>query len=105
MSARDDAGDGLRALIDVDRVVHEPARLVVLALLSAARGADFLYLLRETGMTRGNLSSHMSRLEQAGYVAVEKKFVDKIPRTLYRITDDGRAAFAEYRRSVIEALG
>lgn len=98
------AGD-LRSLIDLDRVVHEPARLVVLALLSAARSADFLYLLRETGMTRGNLSSHMAKLEQAGYVAVEKKFVDRIPRTLYHLTDSGRGAFETYRDNVLDALG
>ena len=105
MPVPDADGGDLRSLIGIDRVVHEPARLVVLALLSAARSADFLYLLRETGTTRGNLSSHMAKLEQAGYVAVEKKFVDRIPRTLYHLTDAGREAFETYRRSLLVALG
>ena len=105
MPSANGPADGVRALIDLDRVVHEPARLLVLTLLYGARSADFLYLLRETGMTRGNLSSHMTKLETAGYVAVDKKFVDRIPRTLYHLTAAGRAAFDEYRESMIEALG
>jgi DNA-binding transcriptional ArsR family regulator len=85
--------DPIRSLVDADRVVHEPARLAILALLHSIRGADFLFLQQETGLTKGNLSSHLSRLETAGYVEIEKTFKGKIPHTLCRITPDGRRAF------------
>lgn len=90
----------LRRLTELDRTIHEPARLAIMALLSALESADFLYLLRETGLTKGNLSSHVARLEQAGYVEVEKTYRGKVPRTVYRVTERGRAAFDEYRRSL-----
>lgn len=92
-------------LVNLDRTVHEPGRLIILAILSRVRGADFVYLLRETGLTRGNLSSHMARLEGAEFVTVEKEFVARIPRTTFRLTGRGRAAFEEYRRGMIAALG
>ena len=86
-----------REAAELDRLIHEPARLAVMALLFSAEEADFLYLLRETGLTKGNLSSHLARLEQAGYVGVQKGFVGKIARTVCRLTPEGRAAFAAYR--------
>ncbi len=67
--------------------------------------ADFIWLARKTGLTRGNLSSHMRKLEQADYVGVEKKFVNRMPRTLYRLTAAGRAAFQSYRSNMLEGLG
>ncbi len=85
-------------ILNIDRVIHEPARLKIVALLSVVERADFLFLLRQTGLTKGNLSSHLRRLEDAGYVAVEKKFVERVPRTLLRLTDRGRKAFLFYRR-------
>lgn len=84
----------------LDRLVHEPARLLILSFLHGLKRADFLFLLRQTGLTRGNLSSHVSKLEEAELVEVEKKFVDKIPRTLYRITDQGRDALKTYRHQM-----
>ena len=77
----------------------------VLAVLYAVESADFLFLRRQTGLTKGNLSSHLSRLEDAGYVEVKKEFVDKIPRTLLRLTDGGRQAFENYRRNMLQVLG
>lgn len=94
----------IRALIDVDRIVHEPARLMILAVLSAAREADFLYLLNATALTKGNLSSHLSRLEEAGYVEIEKSFVGKQPRTVARLTGSGREALASYRNQMQAVL-
>ena len=70
----------LRTLTNVDRVIHEPARLMIVAILYAVDSADFLYLLRETGLTKGNLSAHLSRLEEAGYIEIEKRFRGKIPQ-------------------------
>ena len=95
----------LQPLAALDRIVHEPGRLAVLSLLFVLRTADFLFVMRQTGLTRGNLSSHMSKLETAGYVAVEKKFVGRVPRTLYHLTEQGREAFRVYRESLLRALG
>jgi DNA-binding transcriptional ArsR family regulator len=66
--------------------------------------ADFLFLMHQTGLTRGNLSSHMSKLEDAGYVDIKKEFVGKIPRTLLRLTDKVREAFRAYRQDMIQVL-
>jgi DNA-binding MarR family transcriptional regulator len=95
----------LQPIADIDRLVHEPSRLMILAVLYAIESADFLFLRRQTGLTKGNLSSHLSRLEDAGYVEVKKEFVDKIPRTLLRLTDGGRQAFENYRRNMLQVLG
>ena len=86
------ANQELQPLAEIDKLVHEPARLMILATLHAVESADFLFVERQTGLTRGNLSSHMSKLENAGYIEVTKEFVDKIPRTLLRITSVGRSA-------------
>jgi len=97
-------GEGLQPIADIDRVVHEPARLMILALLYVVESADFLFLMRQTGLTGGNLSSHMSRLEAAGYIDIEKEFVGKKPHTMLRLTDEGRAALREYRQSMKQVL-
>jgi DNA-binding MarR family transcriptional regulator len=86
----------LHKIVDIDRVVHEPARLLILSYLYVVESADFLFLLRQTNLTKGNLSSHLMKLEKAGYVNVEKRFVQKIPRTLLSLTKEGRKAFHEY---------
>jgi DNA-binding MarR family transcriptional regulator len=104
MSAEEEGGAGLQPLTSVDRVIHEPARLLILSHLYVVESGDFVFLMRQTGLTRGNLSSHMSRLETAGYVTVQKEFVDRIPRTLYRLTDEGRQAFRDYRNSMKRVL-
>ena len=78
---------------ELDRVIHEPARLQIVALLSGAEEADFLFLQRETGLTKGNLSSHLVKLEEVGYVGIEKTFRGKIPITILHLTAEGRAAF------------
>jgi DNA-binding MarR family transcriptional regulator len=96
--------EDLQVLAELDRVVHEPARLMVLACLAGVASADFLFVAGQTGLSRGNLSSHMSRLEEAGYVAVEKKFVDRIPRTLLSLTRRGREAYRAYRRAMLAVL-
>jgi DNA-binding transcriptional ArsR family regulator len=90
----------LRNLSDLDRVIHEPARLLLVALLSSVESADFLFLLKESGLTKGNLSVHLSRLEEAGYLRVEKTFRGKIPHTEFRLTSKGRSAFDQYRKDM-----
>jgi DNA-binding MarR family transcriptional regulator len=76
-----------------------------MALLFAAEEADFLYLLRESGLSKGNLSSHLSKLEAGAYVAIEKGFVGKIPRTVCRLTPAGRHAFRRYRSELKRVAG
>jgi DNA-binding transcriptional ArsR family regulator len=94
--------------IEPDRLIHAPGRLAVLAVLNAVDEADFQFLLQQTGLTRGNLSSHTTKLEAAEYVEIEKAFVGKVPRTVYRLSKQGRSALAAYRThmaGVLEAMG
>jgi DNA-binding MarR family transcriptional regulator len=98
------APEGVNHLADVNRIVHEPARLMILLVLSTVQEADFVFLLNTTELTWGNLSSHVGKLEEAGYVEVEKGFVGKKPRTLARLTPEGRRAVEDYRRIMQEAL-
>jgi DNA-binding MarR family transcriptional regulator len=88
----------------LDRVIHEPARLMVVAMLSGIEQADFLYLLHETALNKGTLSSHLARLEEAGYVEITKTYRGKIPQTLLRLTAAGRKAFDQYRKALKGAL-
>jgi DNA-binding MarR family transcriptional regulator len=90
----------LRDLASVDRLIHEPARLMIVAILYSVESADFLYLQRETDLTKGNLSSHLSKLESAGYVEIEKTYRGKIPLTVCRLTDEGRQSFENYRQQL-----
>ena len=90
----------LQDLSGLDRLIHEPARLTIMALLSSVASADFLFLLKESGLTKGNLSVHLSRLEEAGYIQVEKTFRGKLPHTEYRLTQKGKSAFDQYRKSL-----
>lgn len=91
-------------LRDIDRVVHEPARLQILGILSVAGKADFTFLMNETALTKGNLSSHLSKLEQAAYLTMEKTYKGKVPLTLIKITPAGRAALQSYRRTMTQVL-
>ncbi|MFX1318641.1 MAG: transcriptional regulator [Promethearchaeota archaeon] len=89
---------------DVDPIVHSPARLKILTILKEVESADFLFILRRTGLTRGNLSSHLSKLETVGYVRITKEFVDKIPHTLIQLSDEGKTALERYRQQMLEKL-
>ncbi len=90
--------------VEIDRIVHEPARLKVLAYLSLVEGADFTFLVSRIGLTMGNLSAHISKLEETGYVLVAKDFVDNRPRTLLSITEQGKKAFDNYRNTMLKLL-
>lgn len=89
---------------DLDRVIHEPARLMLVALLAGVKEADFLWLQKESGLTKGNLSSHVAKLEESGYVDVSKTFKGKIPLTVLRLTDAGLDAFEGYKRRMKDLL-
>jgi DNA-binding MarR family transcriptional regulator len=97
----------LETIAEIDRVVHSPARLMILAYMGAVDSADFIFLMNQVNLTRGNLSSHLKALEEAGYVSIQKEFVDKVPRTLIRLTDAGREAIQTYReqmQTIIDTL-
>jgi DNA-binding transcriptional ArsR family regulator len=80
----------------LDRLIHEPARLAILTVLSSVRDADFVFLQRATGLTKGNLSSHLTKLEEAGLVEIEKRFVRKKPNTNVTVTAAGRQRVAHH---------
>lgn len=85
---------------EVDRLLHEPARLRLASLLYPVESADFLFLQRESGLTKGNLSFHLAKLEAAGYLAIEKTYRGKVPLTVCRLTERGREAFRLYREQL-----
>ena len=95
---------GLRDLAEVDRLVHEPARLMILMVLYTVESADFTFVLNATELTDGNLSSHLSKLEAAGYVEIEKGYAGKKPRTRLRLTAEGCQAVERYRSTMHKAL-
>ena len=90
--------------VELDGLIHAPARLLLVSNLAIVDEADFVYLSARTGLTAGNISSHMTRLEDAGYVRIEKGFAGKRPRTTYALTERGRSAFDLYRRQVDSLL-
>jgi len=92
--------DDLREVTDLDRLIHEPARLLIVTILSSVASADFLFLQRETGLTKGNLSAHLSKLEEAGYVKIEKTFKGKLPLTVCKLTPAGKKAVTQYRQQL-----
>jgi DNA-binding MarR family transcriptional regulator len=92
-------------LAEIDPVIHEPARLNIMAQLYVLESADFLFLMRQTYLTFGNLSSHLSKLEAVGYVTVKKEFVGKKPHTMLRLTEKGRAAFRKYAHNMKQVFG
>ena len=98
-------GADLRGLADIDRVIHEPARYLIMACLYVVESADFLFLERQTGLTKGNLSSHLGKLESSDYVQIRKEFLNKKPHTMLALTPAGRKAFDAYRKNMKHLLG
>lgn len=100
MSANESASDSLQKIEDLDRTIHAPTRLKILACLAVVKRADFNYLLHQTGLTRGNLSPNLRKLEEANYVGIHKEFVDNKPRTLIHLTEEGHTALQTYRQGM-----
>lgn len=92
-------------LPELNPVIHGKLRLALLSLLAGVEQADFTWLREKTGSTDGNLGAQLARLEEAGYVRVKKKFVQRKPKTIYRMTDAGRQALAEYVQALKRLLG
>ena len=91
--------------VAIERLVHEPARLKIMAYLYLVESADFVFLISRTGLTMGNLSAHMSKLEKAGYIEVEKEIKNNRPHTMLSLTAAGRKAFESYRSDLQLILG
>jgi DNA-binding MarR family transcriptional regulator len=89
---------------EIDRLIHEPARFQVTALLYVVESADFTFIMNQLGLTWGNLSAHITKLEEGGYVAVEKGFKGKRPQTMLSLTKAGRKAFQVYRQTMKQML-
>ena len=83
-------------LTNIDKLIHEPARLMILAQLYVVESTDFIFLMRQTGLTQGNLSAHMNKLEAAGYIEIKKEFIGKRPHTMLQLSTTGRKAFKKY---------
>ncbi len=94
----------IETISQLDRLVHEPARLKILVILQAVGEADFLYLRKEGAFTQGNLSSHLSKLEEAGFIEVAKTFKGKVPLTICRLTSEGQRALSAYSRQMLGIL-
>ncbi len=93
--------------LDIDRIIHEPARLKILAQLYVVESADFLFIMRQTGLTQGNVSAHLTKLESAEYVEIKKGYAGKRPQTMISLTNSGRKAFKKYvqeMRQVFDGL-
>jgi DNA-binding MarR family transcriptional regulator len=101
MSTRENEDHISPAPGDIDKVIHEPARLMIMANLFMVESADFTFLMNHVGLTWGNLSSHLAKLEKAGYITVEKTYVGKRPYTMLHLTEKGNAAFKQYRSKMM----
>jgi DNA-binding MarR family transcriptional regulator len=88
------------SLKNIDRLIHEPTRLMIMTQLYVVESADFLFLQHQLQMTPGNLSSHLSKLEEAGYVEIVKEFIERKPHTALELTKKGRKAFREYQQDL-----
>jgi DNA-binding MarR family transcriptional regulator len=91
-------------LAELDTLIHAPARLMILTYLYVVDSADYVFLNRLTGLTWGNLSTHLTKLEEAGYIESIKEFRDKKPNTTIRLTDQGREAFRKYKQNMQQVL-
>jgi DNA-binding transcriptional ArsR family regulator len=94
----------IQEISQLDRLIHEPARLSIMMILDGVGEADFLYLQREGGFTQGNLSGHLAKLEEAGYVEIEKKYKGKVPLTVCSLTSKGKAALSSYSQRMLGIL-
>ncbi|MFX0105395.1 MAG: winged helix-turn-helix domain-containing protein [Candidatus Hodarchaeota archaeon] len=99
-----ESDDIIQPLSDIDKIIHEPARLMIMSYLYVVESADFVFLRNQTGLTNGNLSSHLSKLESAGYVEVQKRFKGKKPQTMLKLSTKGREAFELYRKKMEQVL-
>ena len=89
---------------EIDNLIHSPARLKILAYLYVVDSADYVFLVHQTGLTWGNLATHLKKLEEAGYLEIEKTFIDKKPHSMVQMTEQGRNAFRDYKKTMQRVL-
>ena len=97
---KNETNEEIQKIKDIDKIIHEPARLNIMANLYVIDSADFLFMMRRTGLTFGNLSAHMSKLEDVGYIEIIKEFIGKKPHTMLKITEEGKKAFDKYTKKM-----
>jgi DNA-binding MarR family transcriptional regulator len=102
--ANDSFKSELHPLAEIDQFIHTPARLMVLAHLYVVESVDYVFLNKLTGLTWGNLSTHLTRLEEADYIQITKEFKGKKPHTTISLTEEGRRAFRKYKQSLQQVL-
>jgi DNA-binding MarR family transcriptional regulator len=105
MAEKQEQNPEIQPLADIDPIIHAPARLRVMTYLYVVDSIDFVYLKRVTGLSWGNLSTHLTKLDDAGYVKISKTFQDKKPNTMIQLTEDGRQAFRSYKDEMQNVLG
>ena len=98
--SQSESGSELHPLANIDQIIHAPARLMVMTYLYVVERADYVFLLRMTGLTWGNLATHLSKLEEAGYVQIEKSFKGKKPHSTVKLTEQGKNAFKDYKKNM-----
>jgi len=101
---KNDSDKEIQSITEIDKIIHEPARLLIMANLYVVDSMDFIFLKNQTQLTWGNLSSHISKLETAGYVNVDKSYKGKKPHTMLSLTEEGRTAFLNYRKKMKQVL-
>jgi len=104
MNKADPDNEMVSRLTNLDTTIHAPARLAIMAYLYVVDSADYIFLMRLSGLTWGNLATHLGKLEEAGYVAIEKEFRNKKPYSMVQLTSSGREAFQQYKDSLKEIL-
>ncbi len=104
MATSNSRGEDIRNTPSIDRLIHEPARYTIMAYLYVVDSADFVFLVKQTELTWGNLSAHVGKLEAASYVEIKKEFLGKKPHTVASLTQKGRLAFEAYRREMKQVL-
>ena len=97
--------DSVSEIMNIDRLVHSPARLAILTYLYVVEEGDAVYLLNQTGLTWGNFSANVTKLQEAGYIEVDKEFKNNKPHTLIKLTNEGRKAFHDYQEMMKGLLG
>jgi DNA-binding MarR family transcriptional regulator len=90
--------------VDLDKLIHAPARLAIMTQLMVVDEADATWLQGQTGLSWGNLATHVRKLEEADYLVISKEFAERKPRTVFRLTEAGRATYQNYRRKILDLL-
>jgi DNA-binding MarR family transcriptional regulator len=91
-------------LADIDQIIHAPARLQILMLLYVVESLDYVFLKNQSGLSWGNLATHLGKLEEAGYIKIQKGYQGKKPHSMIELTRQGRSAFREYKNKFQKIL-